>query len=128
MDIAKKIQEVAVKTFLAIMPASADDDGAFRMLMTVKVDDEMKPLLLIGNAHGRVEDGHCLAVLNPDPDLCTRLVAGCAYTHGILREIVSTHCDLALFLWIDAYQKVKPVKVFTKYQAEAAMPAKFEVR
>ncbi len=59
MNITEQIQQVAVNTFLAIMPSSADDNGAFRMLMTAKVGDEVKPLLLIGNIHGRVEDGHC---------------------------------------------------------------------
>lgn len=128
MDITKQIQQTAVNAFLAFLPASAADNGVFRVLLTAKVDDEVKPLLLIGNAHCRVEDGHCLAVLNPDRELCDRLVAGCAYTHGILKEIVAKRCDLALFVWIDAYMKASPVKVVTKYQAKEAKPAKFVVR
>jgi hypothetical protein len=128
MNTVEQLKEVAVNTFLAMLPASADDNSAFRVLLTTKVDGEVKPLLLIGNAHGAVEDGHCLAVLNPDPALCERLVAGCAYTHGILRELVAMRCDLAMFFQIDAYKKVKPVKLVTKYQAEEAKPAKFAVR
>jgi hypothetical protein len=128
MDIAKQIQEVAVNTFRAILPASAGDDGTFRVLLTAKVGDEVKPLLLIGNAHSRVEDGHVLAVLNPDKAVCERLAAGCAYSKPILKKIVEKRCDLALDICVDAYTKVNPVKVFTKYQAESPNPAKFTVR
>jgi hypothetical protein len=128
MNIAEQIQKVAVNTFLAILPASADDNAAFRMLLTVKVGDEVKPLLLIGNVHGKIEDGHVLAVLNPDKELCEQFIAGVAYTHGILKEIVAKRCDLAILFWIDAYMKVNPVKVYTKYQAKESKPSKFVVK
>jgi hypothetical protein len=128
MNITEQIKQVAVNTFLAILPASGDDNAAFRMLMTVKVGDEVKPLLLIGNVHGKIEDGHILAALNPDKELCERFVAGVAYTHGILKEIVAKRCDLAILFWIDAYMKVNPVKVYTKYEAKKAMPSKFVVQ
>ena len=128
MDITEQIKQVAVNTFLAILPASADDDAAFRMLLTVKIGGEVKPLLLLGNVHGKIEDGHVLAVLNPDKELCEQFVAGVAYTHGILKEIVAKRCDLAMLFWIDSYMKVNPVKVYTKYQAKLAMPSKFKVQ
>ena len=128
MNITEQIQQVAVNAFLAILPASADDDGTFRVLMTAKVNGEIKPLLLIGNAHSRVEDGHVMAVLNPDKELCDELVAGCAYSSGLLKEIAGKRCDLLLDVWVDAYMKVNPAKLMTKYQAKVATPGRFKVK
>ena len=66
MNNIEQIKQVAVSTFLAILKNNAGDNGKFRMLITTKIGDEIKPLLLIGTAHSRVEDGHVRAVLKPD--------------------------------------------------------------
>ena len=125
MNNIEQIKQVAVSTFLAILKNNAGDNGKFRMLLTVKVGDEIKPLLLIGTAHSRVEDGHVLAVLNPDSELCDTLSSS-GYYSSLLKEVVGKRCDAALGLWIDAYKK-DDACVTGKYLSKTAKPAKFAV-
>ena len=88
--------------------------------------EEVKPLLLIGNAHSKIEDGHCIAVLNPDMELVDSLVAGCGYERSTLKWEVAKRCDVALDVWIDAY-KTDGVFVGTRYRSRNPQPAKFAV-
>jgi hypothetical protein len=127
MNTAKHLQQIAVNTFLAILRASDQDHSGFRILITMTVDGEMKPLLMIGTAHGGIEDGHVVAVLNPDQDLCDELQACCGYTPFILKEIVAKRCDMMVHIGVSAY-RVNPVDYVTKYQAQVIKPAKFLVR
>lgn len=125
MNNIEQIKQVAVSTFLAILKNNAGDNGKFRMLLTVKVGDEIKPMLLLGTAHSRVEDGHVLAVLNPDRELCDTLSSS-GYDSSLLKEVVRKGCDAALGLWIDAYQP-DSVTVTGKYLAQESKPSKFAV-
>lgn len=68
MDIVEQVKKTAVSSFHNILRASADHNGRFRMVMTTRTGGAEKPLLIVGNAHGIVEDGHCIAVLNPDKE------------------------------------------------------------
>lgn len=123
---ARRIEALAVHYFCAVLYASAETCAPFRGLITVPVGEEQKPLLLVGTAHLNKQDGHCIAVLNPDPDLVDQLHGGCGYTTPILKEIVSKRCDLALDIWIDAYRE-DGITVTTRYIAQEAKPAKFAV-
>ena len=127
MNIAKQIEQIAVNTFLVILRASTENNSGFRILITTTVDGEMKPLLMIGSAHGGVEDGHVVAVLNPDKELCDELQACCGYTPFILKEIVAKRCDMMVHVGVSAYRD-KPVDYVTTYQAQVIKPAKFLVR
>ncbi|MDZ4251494.1 MAG: hypothetical protein U1A72_02865 [Sulfuritalea sp.] len=127
MDIAKQVEQIAVSTFLAILRATTENNGGFKMLITATVDGGAKPLLLIGTAHGGIEDGHVVAVLNPDKELCDELQACCGYTPFILKEIVAKRCDMMVHVGVSAYRD-KPVDYVTTYQAQKIKPAKFLVR
>lgn len=121
-----KVKTIAVSHFVSVLTASPEMDGLFRSLLTVEVDGERKPLLLVGNAHGRIEDGHIIAILNPDQELLDQIVPGCAYNGFILKEILAGRCDLALDLWVDAY-KVNGVAECIRYVARQVRPAAFKV-
>lgn len=127
MNTAQQIEQIAVSTFLAVLRASTENSSGFRILITTTVDGEMKPLLMIGSAHGGIEDGHVVAVLNPDQDLCDELQACCGYTPFILKEIVAKRCDMMVHVGVSAYRD-KPVDYVTTYQAQKIKPAKFLVR
>ncbi|MGE0086574.1 MAG: hypothetical protein AB7S75_19375 [Desulfococcaceae bacterium] len=83
--------------------------------------------LIVGNAHREVEDGHCIAIINPDESLLTQVVAGCAYTGDTLKNIVKGKCDLMIEIWIDVYKK-DGVSEISRYQSRNMEPAKFTVK
>jgi hypothetical protein len=126
MDIKAHIQQVAVRFFLGILHSSAQDQAPFMALITVEIDGEHKPLLLVGTAHSRVEDGSCIAVLNPDFELVGKLTGGYGANPAIFRETLAKRCDLAIALWIDAYKK-DGVGVACTYKNQTPAPAKFSV-
>ena len=79
MNTIEQLKQLAVKTFAAILPFSADSCSPFKMMTTIQIDGEVKPVLLAGVAHGKIEDGHIMAVLNPDPDLADEIKGGVGY-------------------------------------------------
>jgi hypothetical protein len=127
MSAAEEVKEISVNIFNTILKSSADSAGTFRVLMTAKIEEKEKPLLVVGNAHASFEDGHCIAVLNPDENVLDKVQGGVHYHGGLLKETVQGKCDLMIELWIDAY-KEDGVSVMGKYQARGGKEAKFEVR
>lgn len=127
MNTAQQLQQIAVSTFLAVLRASTENSSGFRILITTTIDGEMKPLLMIGSAHGCIEDGHVVAVLNPDQDLCDEIKACCGYPSFAIKEIVAKRCDMMVHVGVSAY-KSNPIDFVTVYQAQEVKPAKFLVR
>jgi len=125
MDIINHLNEVATHVFLGVLPVSADDSAPFKMQMTIQVDGEVKPVVIVGTAHGRIEDGNCTAVLNPDPVLRDQLLRQPgAIMH--FKKMLRGRCDAAITVWVDAYQNNRVLKG-ERYLARLLMPAKFEV-
>lgn len=120
-----KLAKIAEPVFRALLAHSAEERGIFRVLMTVNVDGSPKPLLIVGNAHPRIEDGDCIAVLNPDESLQKEVTGGVAYM-GHIKTIVTGRCDAMVHLWIDDYG-AKKVTMIWSYKARQAAPAKLEV-
>jgi hypothetical protein len=75
----EEMKKISVSIFDSVLKVSAAHGGTFRILITAKIDGIEKPLLLVGNAHSDVEDGHIISVLNPDQNLLDQVIAGCAY-------------------------------------------------
>jgi hypothetical protein len=125
-SLVERIKAIAVAHFLAVLYASADHQAPFKLLITIQVDGEPKPLLIVGTAHGKVEDGSCIAVLNPDQDLIDKLGGSWGAHPFIFKEAVAGKCDLAISLWIDAY-KVNGVDKGIIYVAKQPKPTKFVV-
>lgn len=51
-----------------------------------------KNLLVVGSVYRAYDDGHCVAVLNPDEQLAAQLNGGVGYPAPILKEMVSGRC------------------------------------
>lgn len=120
-----QLTTVAESLFRTILRVSAEENGIFRALLTVNLDGTPKPLLVVGSVHPRIEDGECIAVLNPTRDLSEELRGGVAYGGGI-REIVQGRCDAMVNLWIDAYGR-SATSVLYSYASRAPSLARFEV-
>ncbi|MBX3678040.1 MAG: hypothetical protein KF853_13565 [Rhodocyclaceae bacterium] len=128
MDTIEQVKQVAFSHFRGVLNMSCVQDGCFKALVAVEVGDTVKPLLLVGNAHNEEEDGHCIAVLNPDKALVDTISAGCAYGARTLKEIVAKRCDVALDLWIENYMPAdRAVTVSMRYKTHHFQPAKFAV-
>lgn len=125
--VINEIKEIAVNVFNTLLRVSADHGGTFRLLLTVQIGDETKPLLILGNAHRKIEDGHCIAILNPDNEAIDQVIAGCAYMGSSLKDIVQGKCDAMVELWIDAYKK-DGVGEISKYLSRSPKPSKFTIK
>lgn len=126
MNIVNQVKQLAFKHFVANMESGPDHGGTFRTLTSFVADGESKPLLIVGTTHKKVEDGSCIAILNPDKGLLDSVIAGCSYGN-VLKKIVAKRCDLMLYLWIEVYQNNRIV-VGDRYKARHFQPAKFSVR
>jgi hypothetical protein len=121
MSLESKLIEFAENYHKMLMRYASEDNAYFKSIVTIAVDGSMKPLLIFGNAHGRVEDGHCTLVLNPRRSLISRLTPS-AYSEGLLKKIVSGKCDLMISLWFDHYKKTNRVGVLAKYKSSKSLP------
>lgn len=119
-----QLTKIADSVFRTLLPVSAEERGIFRLLITVNVDGAAKPLLIVGNAHPRIEDGDCIAVLNPDRALLEEVSGGVAYGGGI-KEIVQGKCDAMVHLWIEAYGANETTVIYS-YTSRTPSPPKFE--
>lgn len=125
-DLAECIKKIAIRHFLSVLPVSAAHQAPFKTLITIDVDGEQMPLLIVGTAHSAVEDGSCIAVLNPDPQLATKLSGSWGANTRIFKEAVAKKCDMAIALWIDAYKKNGVVET-ARYVARESASARFSV-
>lgn len=101
----KRIERVALAIFENLLACIEDRQRSrFKLLFSVKFEDEEKPLALIGFIDKEKEDGKVLALYNPDEMLVNEIHADCAYAPSHLKEIVAKKCDMMLELWISAYK------------------------
>jgi hypothetical protein len=122
----KALTDIGVGIFKAALAGSADHTAPFRMLMTTQVGGESKPLLVVGTAHGYVEDGSIVVVLNPERGLVDQLNGSSGAYPVIFREIVQKRCDAAVSLWIDVYRRNGVIES-ASYVSRTAAPARFSV-
>ncbi len=122
MDIAEKIKQVAASVLRNAISVGPDHDGRFRVQMPFKVGGETKPLVMMGNVHGKAGDGHVVAVLNPEVGLIDEV--GTGSSSAVLKETVAGRCDVALDVWIDSARE-EAARVVTKYRARKFQSAKF---
>lgn len=122
----EELKEVVTGVFRSILSVSADTCGTFRLLITANISGTAKPLLIVGNAHKHFEDGHAIAILNPDELLLGDVAAGTGYLPtNLLRQIVKDKCDAMLELWITTSTVADGAR---PYFARAFKPAKFSIR
>jgi len=125
MELIEEVKDIAVGYLKGVMTIGPDDDATFRILITTTVEGEAKPLLLLGNAHRKFDDGHCIAILNPDAELVDKLGAGCGYSGVNLKDMVTKRCDVMLDVWVLGERRAT---IGNKYKAHRFQPAKFVVR
>lgn len=121
---------VAVDVLDALIKHAGDGRGPFRCLTTMFMGSDAVPVLMVGTADGKIEDGEVIAILNPAEDLLERFQAGVGYHGPLLKEIVSGKCDAMVHVWLDAYSKSPTrAKTLASYtpRAPAAAP-KFKVK
>ena len=92
-----------------------DHGGIFKSVLTIVVEGEKKPLLLVGNAHSGAKDGECVVILNPSKSLTNALNPGVAYLD--LKENVTDECDAMVHLWFDHYKRADQCKTLSSYEA-----------
>lgn len=125
-ELIKALTDIGVGIFRAALAGSADHAAPFRMLQTTQVGGESKPLLVVGTAHGYVEDGSVLVVLNPEKELVEQLRGSSGANPAIFRETVQKRCDAAVSLWIDAYRRDGVIES-ASYLSRTPAPARFSV-
>lgn len=103
--------------------SSTTDQALFKGIVTISVDGVAKPLLILGNAHGRVEDGEIILVLNPRKSLIPDLKPGVTYGKGGIKQLVASKCDQMIHLWFDHY-KAPPHRcsINAKYESKSTLP------
>lgn len=89
----RQIQQVASAVLGAVLQNSPSDDAGIKTLISVEIDGQQQQLLIVGNTHRHFNDANCVAVLNPDETLVSKIKTGVGYTSASLKEIVSKRCD-----------------------------------
>ena len=123
----EKIQEIVLSHMLSSLKNSKAKATATRLITMIDIALVSKPLLIVGTSYQPYEDGHYIAVLNPDESIINKIIAGCSYGGRTLNEIVSGKCDFMLDLSIVVYKNTR-ITVANKYQSRSPKPPKFVVK
>lgn len=126
ITLSDKVEKAATNLYLCALESSAQSESTFRMLINIDFDGSIKPLLVAGRAFKSRDEGHLIAVLNPDKNLLNKIIPGCGYGNLILKEIVQGKCDLALALWINTNIDLN-VSRSTQYKSRKPSPARFSL-
>lgn len=121
-----KVEKIAASLFLCAIQSSAKTSVMFRNLIDVDIDGSTKPLLVVGHAHPGYGDGSCIAILNPDKSLISKIIPGCGYSSFILKELVQRKCDLTLALCININCGYRSVRG-TEYKCREPSLPKFKL-
>lgn len=122
----QKITDITKQVFDSILKVSAGTSGKFKLIVMAKFEDEVKPILIIGNAHSDIEDGHSITIVNPEQSLTSELIPGCSYPKDLLKKIVQGRCDAMVELFTETY-KTEPPTELSSYFAKNPQPARFTV-
>jgi hypothetical protein len=122
MDLQTRIEKLAFSAFVNAMQLSPED-GPFRSVMSVDVDGETKPLLLLGMTHRSFGDGRCTAILNPTPDILEKASPMVGYSKW---DFIGK-CDMACYQWIITNGEPHVSGRYT-YKARKPQPARTVMR
>ena len=88
----QQIVDVATGVVTGIYCAMDRPEVYFKQV--VRLDESgTKQLVLVGSLYRDCDDGHCVAVLNPDARLDSQLQGGVGYPAPILKYMVTGRCD-----------------------------------
>ena len=91
-DQMQQMFDVATGVVNGIFATMEKPDVYFKQNIELELDGS-KNLLVVGSIYRDYNDGHCIAVLNPDARLAGQLNGGVGYPAGILKAMVKRHCD-----------------------------------
>ncbi len=130
----EELKRITETVFRSVLSVSAAQGGTFRLLITARVGEAEKPLLMVGNAHSEGKEGHVIAVFNPDEDLMMQVLAGIIYDSSFLipgnaslKELVKGKCDVMIHLQMDADTK-NGVREISSYESRTPKAAKFKIQ
>ena len=130
----EELKRITETVFRSVLSVSAAQGGTFRLLITARVGEAEKPLLMVGNAHSEGEEGHVIAVFNPDEDLMVQVLAGIIYDSSFLipgntslKELVKGKCDAMIHLQMDTDTN-NGVREISSYESRTPKAAKFKIQ
>lgn len=124
----EQVTKIAAQHIWTILPLTDSQNAPFRTLITVKIDGKNIPLLLIGTVQGADEKGAFMAILNPDSYLVEHANSTLALYENIFKKTVATHCDLAIFVWTDKYNKDGVSPRVYQYKALKSKPVDYIIQ
>lgn len=119
------LTDIAATTLRAAIAHAPGAQGLFRQVITTKIDGEVKPVLVVGNAHADFNDGHVLAILNPDKSLADEIKPGVTCGASVLKAKVRGRCDALIDMFVAGQNTPHPSCV---YRSRTPEPARFSVR
>jgi len=127
MNINRRLIEIAEK---AIVDKLLSKTGqTIHQVTTIEVTGELKPLFLVGYVSQEIEDGSCVAIVNPDKELIKKIEPNVSYSSAILKEIIAKKCDSMVQIWLDAYKQGDGrLTIMSKYKSRIASKPKFTVQ
>lgn len=93
-------------------------------MTTTKIDGEAKPVLVVGNAHADFDDGHVIAVLNPEQSLADEIKPGVGYGSANLKAKARGICDTLVDVFVTGSNTPNPS---CTYRARKPEPTRFFV-
>jgi hypothetical protein len=116
-NLEDQIIQFALRIHQAALSISVSNTGLFKGLYSFHFNGRKIPLLLVGNADAKFEDGHCIAILNPSSSVMPQISPGVAYGSDI-KKIVSGNCELMLNMFFEHYKEEKTI-VNDRYASKA---------
>lgn len=104
MSLKELLKKYAIEAVINALSEKNDDKG-FKEIVEIDLAGETKTLFLVGYADRNIEDGSCIAILNPEKELLERIKPNVAYSGAILKEIIAKKCEFMVQVWVDAYKK-----------------------
>jgi hypothetical protein len=89
--------DVATGVMNGVFISMGKPDVYFKKMIELERGGE-NDLLVVGSVHRDYDDGHCVAVLNPDSALVEQLNGGVAYNGPILKDLVAGRCKAMVFV------------------------------
>ena len=69
-------------------------------MTTTEIGGEAKPVPVVGNAHAHFDDGHVIAVLNPDKSLADEIKLSIAYGSTNLKGMARGRCEALVDVFV----------------------------
>jgi hypothetical protein len=96
-DQIQQMMDVATGVMNGIFITTGKSDVYFKQMIELE-KGQGKQLLVVGSVHRDYDDGHVIAVLNPDEALLPNLEGGMAYDGALLKYLVAERCKAMVFM------------------------------